>query len=174
MTAGDNFGMIVVNWEVTPPTVRLQVRDVSGEIAFQQKFELPLLTPGAAPIAVAAKQAPSPQPAAAPKTAGAITVAEAISKVGEKVTVEFKVKATGQTMDGVRVFLNSTQRRDDAENFTVVLMMRDIGDALKAAGVSDAPNYYKNKTVRVTGSVALFREKPQIVVDDVTMIAVVP
>jgi len=54
------------------------------------------------------------------------------------------------------------------------LMMRDIGDALKAAGVSDAPNYYKNKTVRVTGSVALFREKPQIVVDDVTMIAVVP
>jgi len=174
MTAGDNFGMIVVNWEVTPPTVRLQVRDVGGEIALQQKFELPLLTPGAAPIAVATKPASSTQPAAAPKTPGAITVAEAISKVGEKVTVEFKVKATGQTMDGVRVFLNSTQRRDDAENFTVVLMMRDIGDALKAAGVSDPPNYYKNKTVRVTGTVAPFREKPQIVVDDVTMIAVVP
>jgi alkaline phosphatase D len=173
MTAGDNFGLIVVNWEVTPPTVRLQVRDVGGEIAVQQKFELPLLTPGAAPIAVATKPAPSGPPTAAPKTAGAITVTEAISKVGEKVTVEFKVKATGQTMDGVRVFLNSTQRRDDAENFTVVLMMKDVGDALKAAGVGDPPSYYKNKTVRVTGTVALFREKPQIVVDDATMIAVV-
>ena len=173
MTLGDNFGMVVVNWEVTPPTVRLQVRDGAGEIALQQKFELPLLTPGPAPIAVAAKPPPTTQPAAAPKTAGAITVAEAIAKIGEKVTVEFKVKATGQTTDGVRVFLNSTQRRDDAENFTVVLMMKDIGAALKAAGVSDPANYYKNKTVRVTGTVNLFREKPQIVVDDATMIAVV-
>jgi alkaline phosphatase D len=174
MPAGDNFGMVVVNWEVTPPTVRLQVRDSAGEIALQQKFELPLLTPAAPPVAVASKPAPSAPPATAPKTPGAITVAEAITKVGENVTLEFQVKATGKTQTNSRVFLNSTVDRGDKENFTVVLVMKDVGDALKTAGVADPATFYKNKTVRVTGTVSLYQERPQIVVEDATMIAVVP
>ena len=170
MPAGDNFGLVIVNWDLSPPSIRLQVRNVDGEVTIQQKFDLPFLTP--APVEVAAAGKPTP-PAAPLKTAGAITTAEAAKQVGEKVTVEFKVRATGNTRDGVRVFLNSTTVRTDPDNFTVVLMMKEVGDGLKAAGVKDAPNYYKNKTVRVTGTVSLFQERPQIVIEDAAMIGVV-
>jgi alkaline phosphatase D len=184
MPFGDNFGFIVVNWEIAPPSVRLQIRDVAGEVTIQQKFELPLLTPSAEPVAVATApptkpptvptpMPPTPAPAAAVKTPGAVTVPEAIKKVGEKVTLEFKVKATGKTQTNSRVFLNSTVNRNDDDNFTVVLVMKDVGDALKTAGVTDPVSYYKNKTVRVTGTVTLYQDRPQIVVEDAATIAVV-
>jgi len=184
MPSGDNFGLIVVNWEITPPSVRLQIRDIGGEVTIQQKFDLPLLTPSAPSEAVATtpppvvprSRRPAPAtsaPAPVVKTPGAITVPEAIKKVGEKVTVEFRVSATGKTQTNSRVFLNSTANRNDDQNFTVVLVMKDVGDALKTAGVTDPVSYYKNKTVRVTGTVTLFQDRPQIVVEDATTIGVV-
>jgi alkaline phosphatase D len=168
MTSGDNFGMVLVDWDATPPTVRLQIRDVAGEVVIQQKIELPLLSMDARRAAAGSGTNP-----AAPKTPGAISPLEAAKKVGEEVTVEFHVRATGKTRDNVRVFLNSTAERQDPDNFTIVLMMKDIGDALSAAGVKDPPAYFKNKTVRVTGKVTLYQERPQIILTDAAMIGVV-
>jgi alkaline phosphatase D len=169
MMSGDNFGLVLIDWDATPPVVRLQIRDVAGEVVIGQRIELPLLSPKPEPVASG-----KPSPAAPPKTPGAISTSEAAKLVGERVTVEFKVKATGKTRDGVRVFLNSTVERNDADNFTIVLMMREMGDALKEAKVADPTAYYKGKTVRVTGTVSLYQDRPQIVVQDASMIGVVP
>ena len=61
----------------------------------------------------------------------------------------------------------------DPANFTVVLDMRVVGDKLKAAGVGEALTYYRGKTVRVTGTVTVFNDRPQIVVEDAGQITVV-
>jgi alkaline phosphatase D len=169
MTSGDNFGMILIDWSAKPPIVRLQIRDLAGEVVIQEKFDLSLLSSSDQRTASAATaRAPT-----ALKTPGAITPGEASQRVGDKVTVEFKVLASGRTQNNSRVFLNSTVDRTDKDNFTIVLVMRDVGEALRAAGISEPANYYKNKTIRVTGTVSLYQDRPQIVVDDATMIGVV-
>lgn len=165
MTSGDNFGVVLVDWSRPDPVVRLQIRDVDGEVTIQQKFDLSLLRPRGRAVA-------SGKPAASPTTPGAITPDEAAKKVGETVTIEFAVKSTGQTRDKSRVFLNSIENRDK-DNFTIVLDMKAVEAGLKAAGVADPREHYKGKTIRVTGAVALFRDSPQIVVTEATQIAVV-
>ena len=89
--------------------------------------------------------------------------------VGSKVTVEFTVAATGTSPSGTMVFLNSGNYRD-TNNFTVVLEMRKLEDALKQAGINDAKTYYDRKTVRVTGTVTQFRNAAQIIVEDLKQI----
>ncbi len=178
MPAGDNFGLVAIDWDRTPPRVALQLRDVDGDVTLQQKLDLTLLQPSAAVATTTGggtttTPAPTPAPAPArPATPGAVTPAEAAKKVNEQVTLEMAVKGTGKARDNSRVFLNSADFRD-ADNFTVVLDVRKVGDALKAIGVADPMAYYKGKTVRVTGTVTLFREKPQIVVEDAGQIAVI-
>jgi len=93
--------------------------------------------------------------------------------VGQKVTLEMKVNSTGQATNGTRVFLNSSANFRDSANFTVVLDMRAVGDKFKAAGVDDPMAHYRNKTVRVTGTVSVFNDRPQIVIEDAGQIAVV-
>jgi alkaline phosphatase D len=46
MNWGDNFGMIEIDWEREDPQIRLQVRDVDGDIAIQRKIHLSTLRPG--------------------------------------------------------------------------------------------------------------------------------
>lgn len=43
---GDNFGCIEVDWSLEDPEVRLQVRDVAGDVVVQQKLRLSWLRPG--------------------------------------------------------------------------------------------------------------------------------
>jgi alkaline phosphatase D len=169
MTSGDNFGLVAIDWGRSPPRVSLQVRDVDGDVTLQQKVDLTQLQPGGSPVASGGRTTPA---AVAPTTPGAITPADAAKKVNEKVVLEMTVRATGKARDGSRVFLNSASFQD-ADNFTVVLDLRKAGDALKAAGAADPAAYYKGKTVRVTGTVTVFREKPQIVIEDAGQIALV-
>jgi DNA/RNA endonuclease YhcR with UshA esterase domain len=68
------------------------------------------------------------------------------------------------------VFLNSSADFRAKDYFTVMLR---APEAFKAKGIDDPGAYFKGKTVRVTGTVALFREAPQIVVEDVGQISVV-
>lgn len=174
MTYGDNFGMIMIDWDKPDPSIRLQIRNVDGEVTIQQKLDLSVLKPGILkPIAVSPRPDPSSvgNPGAAEK-AVAISPADAAKKIGEKVTVEFKVASTGKTRDSSRVFLNSSTARD-ATNFTIVLDMKKLEAALKAAEIAAPADHYKNKTVRVSGTVATFRDAPQIVVDDLKQIEVV-
>jgi hypothetical protein len=170
MTSGDNFGLVAIDWDRSPPRVSLQVHDVDGDVTIQQKLDLSLLQPGGTPVAAAGGRPPAAGPKAT--TPGAVTPAEAATRVNEKVTLEMAVKASGKSRGGSRVFLNSAGARDP-DNFTVVLDMSKIGDALKAAGIPDPAAHFKGKTVRVTGTVSVFQEKPQIVVEDAGQVSVV-
>jgi hypothetical protein len=171
ITNGDNFGLVTIDWDRSPPQVSLQARDVTGEIAFQQKLELSTLRPGSLKpsTAVASGGAPSTT-SPAPGTVGPV---EATKMVGQKVTLEMKVNSTGQATNGSRVFLNSAASFRDSANFTVVLDVRVVGDKLKAAGVDDPMTHYRGKTVRVTGTVSVFNDRPQIVVEDAGQISIV-
>jgi DNA/RNA endonuclease YhcR with UshA esterase domain len=106
---------------------------------------------------------------AADPPAKPITPAEAAKKVNEKVTVEMEVKSTG----GKEVnFLNSESDFKDAKNFTIFIPEAAL-ETFKKAKIDDPKTYYKGKTVRVTGTVTLYREKPQIKVEDAVQIEVV-
>ncbi len=168
LTRGDNFGVVAIDWQRTPPRIELQIRDAEGDTVAKQKIDLTQLKPGAIPT-------PEVRPevaAAKVTTPGAIPPAVAVGKVGEKVTVEMLAIGTGKTRDNSRVFLNSAPR-DSKDNFTIVLDMKKVGEALAAAGVKNPAAYYKGKTVAVTGTVGTFRDAPQIVVEDVGQITVV-
>ena len=51
--------------------------------------------------------------------------------------------------------------------------MRVVGEKLKEAGVDDPMKYYRGKTVAVTGTVSVFNDRPQIVVEDPGQVSVV-
>jgi DNA/RNA endonuclease YhcR with UshA esterase domain len=103
------------------------------------------------------------------KPAKPLTPAEAAKKVNEKVTVEMEVKSTGGKD---AVYLNTETDYKDAKNFTIFIP-DSAREKFKKAKVEDPKTYYKGKTIRVTGTVALFREKPQIKVGDPSQIEVV-
>lgn len=158
MSWGNHFGMVEIDWSKPDPLIRLQIRDEDGQIAFQHKVPLSALQPVDDKIDK-------------PVGDGAISPREARSKVGEKITVEFKVQATGSS--GRRVFLNSERNRNDEKNFVIVIETDKAGDKLKQAGIDDPRRYYFNKTVRVTGEVSKYRDQPQIIVTDAEQIKVV-
>jgi DNA/RNA endonuclease YhcR with UshA esterase domain len=98
-----------------------------------------------------------------------ITPAEAAKKVGEKVTMEMEVKSLGGRGP---YFLNSEADYKDAKNFTVFIPT-DAVEKFKKANIDDPSSHFKGKTVRVTGTVSLYREKPQIKVEDPEQIKIV-
>jgi len=101
--------------------------------------------------------------------AAPLTPADAAKKVNQKVTVEFQVKSTGGKS---AVYLNSEEDFKSDKNFTVFLPAKAV-DKFKAAKVDDPAAHFKGKTVRVTGTVTLFKEKPQIKVEGPDQITVV-
>jgi DNA/RNA endonuclease YhcR with UshA esterase domain len=98
-----------------------------------------------------------------------LSPAEAAKKVNEKVTVEMEVKSTGGT---AARFLNSEADFKDDKNFTVFIPKEALEKFAKAK-IEDPAAHYKGKTVRVTGTVTLYRDKPQIKVEDPEQIKVV-
>jgi DNA/RNA endonuclease YhcR with UshA esterase domain len=99
-----------------------------------------------------------------------LTPVEAAKKVGEKVTVEMEIKSTGKG-NGV-FFLNSEADFKDKGNFTLF-----IGNAgatkFKEAKIEDPAAHFKGKTVRATGKVVLYRERPEIVIEEPAQIVIV-
>jgi alkaline phosphatase D len=47
MQWGNNFGMIVLDWDRAEPRIRFQIRDEEGDIAIQRKVNISTLKPGA-------------------------------------------------------------------------------------------------------------------------------
>jgi DNA/RNA endonuclease YhcR with UshA esterase domain len=101
--------------------------------------------------------------------AKALTPAEAAKKVNEKVTVEMEVKSSGGQTNH---FLNSEADFKDAKNFTVFIPKEAIEKFAKAK-IDNPATHFKGKTIRVTGTVTLFQEKPQIKVEDPDQIKIV-
>jgi|SRR5262249_45404325 DNA/RNA endonuclease YhcR with UshA esterase domain len=99
----------------------------------------------------------------------ALSLAEAAKKVNEKVTVEMEVKSTGGK---AARFLNSEADFKDDKNFTVFIPKEALEKFAKAK-IEDFDAHYKGKTVRVTGTVTLYQDKPQIKVEDPEQIKII-
>jgi len=106
------------------------------------------------------------------KDAKPLTPEEATKHVNEKCTVLLEVKSTGATRDKSMIFLNSAAKFRNAKNFTVVIDQKAL-EKFKKAKIEDPAAHFKGKTIRVTGTVTLFREHPQIKVDDPGQVSVV-
>jgi micrococcal nuclease len=105
----------------------------------------------------------APAAAADDKEVKPVTPADAAKMVDKKATVEMEVKSVGKG-NGV-FFLNSEEDYKSDKNFTIFIS-RDGAKKFKEAKVDDPTAQYKGKTVRVSGTVVLYKEKPEIVVDD--------
>jgi DNA/RNA endonuclease YhcR with UshA esterase domain len=100
-----------------------------------------------------------------------ISTDEAAKKVGEKVTLEMEVKSSGQSRQGM-VFLNSMANRNDGKNFVIVIRKESV-DKLKKVLSAEPKDHYSRKTIRVTGTVSEFMNRPQIEVtapDQITIV----
>jgi micrococcal nuclease len=97
------------------------------------------------------------------------TPEEAPRLLGTKCTIEFTVRSTGHDQAAGVMFLNSKADYRDEDNFYV--MIGSVGvEKYRRAGIMPSVEY-KQKRIRVTGTVTAFRGKPQIVVDDPSQIA---
>jgi hypothetical protein len=112
---------------------------------------------------------PSAALAQAPAAPPLVNTAQAAKLLDKRVTVQLEVKSTG---GNTACFLNSAADFRDAGNFTIFLP-GEVLEKFKQAKIEKPGDYYKGKTVQVTGTVALYKEKPQIRVDDPAQIKVV-
>ncbi|MFO0846981.1 MAG: hypothetical protein U0871_00270 [Gemmataceae bacterium] len=106
-----------------------------------------------------------PKTVAAPAAAlpaGVLTAAEALGKVGQTVTVQFPVRA-GRTFPGKRILLNSERDFRSKDNFTVVLQGGALAGPFANASFEET---FQNKTIRATGKVVLYKDAPQIQLED--------
>lgn len=102
-----------------------------------------------------------------------LSVEEAGKRVGQEVTVEMEVKSTGETRSGNKLFfLNSEKDFRSPKNFTIVIDSKLL-EKFANAGVADPKTYYLNETIRVSGKVSLYQNKPQIRVEGPEQIQVV-
>lgn len=158
---GNHFGIVQIEWTGANPRISLQIRGESGEVLVRHDIRGGLLT-HQEPVANAEKPVELPE--------GVISAAEALGKVGEQVTVQFHVKATGQTKDGKRVFLNSEAEPRNEKNFTVML----TGAILTEGKWKEVkPETFKGKTIRASGRVTKYKEQVEIIVEDVKNLEVI-
>jgi DNA/RNA endonuclease YhcR with UshA esterase domain len=99
-----------------------------------------------------------------------ITPAEAAKQLDKKVTVEMVVKSAGKGK-GV-FFLNSEEDYKSDKNFTGFIS-KDGAQKFQEAKIDDPAAHFKGKTVRITVTVKLYRDKPEIVVDDPKQVEIV-
>ncbi|HMP18016.1 MAG TPA: alkaline phosphatase D family protein, partial [Gemmatales bacterium] len=165
MNWGNNFGFITIDWYASDPVIRLQIRDEAGEVTIQQKVLLSTINPTRRLPDSSSSISAEPE-----KTSpGTINTVEAAQKVGEEVTVEFRVQATGGS--GSRIFLNSLADFRDSRNFTVVL---EKGYLTKTKDIEDHREFFKGKKIQVKGKVETYRDAPQIKVTDPEQIKLAP
>jgi hypothetical protein len=102
-----------------------------------------------------------------------ISSEEAGKHVDEKVTAEMFVKATKDRLEiRKEVYLDSTTDHHDPKNLAAVITVAGAAK-LKAAGIADPAAYYKDKTIRVTGTVILKEKEPRIEINEVEQIQVI-
>lgn len=98
-----------------------------------------------------------------------LTPQEALGKVDQRVTVEMEVKSTG---GNTARYLNSEADFRDPKNFAVYIPQAALLKFYQAQ-IPDPAQFYKGKTIRVTGMVTLNRGRPQLRVDTPQQIQVV-
>ena len=124
-------------------------------------------------VSVAAMLAALPSWTLAQDAAVAIAPDEAASHVGEKCAVTMRVNSSRHMADAGRCYLNSAKDFRDENNLTVVIFKRGLESF--AEEKIDAPaEHFRGKTIRVTGTVEMYKDKPQIKVDRADQIEIVP
>jgi len=103
-----------------------------------------------------------------------LTPEEALKKVDERITVQMEIKSTG---GNTARYLNSDANYRSGKNFAIFIPQNALVRFHKA-DIDDPAQYYKGKTVQVTGTVSLGSSKttsnrPQIRVDDPAQIKVI-
>ena len=91
--------------------------------------------------------------------------AEAAKKIGEKVVLAMEVKSSKLTASRV-CYLNSCADFDDKDNFAIYLPKSTV-EKFKGKKIDDPAAHFKGKKIRVTGTVTLHKDKPQIQIDNV-------
>jgi len=110
---------------------------------------------------------------AAVAEAVAITPDEAADNVGKECVVTMRVASSRHMADAGRCYLNSHKDFRDEHNLTVVIFKRGL-ERFAEEKIDDPAEHFRGKTIRVTGTVELYKEKPQIKVDRVEQIEIVP
>jgi hypothetical protein len=102
-----------------------------------------------------------------------LTAIEARKHVGEKITLQMFVKASKNRLEKHKeIYLDSETDYKDEKNMAVVI--NEEGAAkFKKAGVDEPAGHFKDKTIRVTGTVTLDRNRPRIVVSDPAQISII-
>ena len=105
-------------------------------------------------------------PLTAQEGARPLTPEEALKRVDQKITVAMEVKSTG---GNTARYLNSEADFRANTNFAIFIPNVALA-AFKQAGVADPGEFYKGKTIVVTGTVALAQGRPQIRVENASQI----
>ncbi len=103
---------------------------------------------------------------------GPIPSAQARDHVGERRTVETTIKSCKDAVNHREYYLDSETDFNDARNLAVVISY-DHADKFKAAGIENPAEYFKGKTIRVTGTIVQEGEQVRIRVDTPVQIKVV-
>jgi DNA/RNA endonuclease YhcR with UshA esterase domain len=101
-----------------------------------------------------------------------IPAAEIRSHVGKECTAEMTVKASKNAVPRRTYFLDSEEDFHDEKNLAVVISYDHAAKFLEA-GIDDPAEYYKGKTIRVTGKVIEEDDQVRIRVDDPKQIKLV-
>jgi hypothetical protein len=102
-----------------------------------------------------------------------LTPVQAIKKVNEEVTVQMLVKATKNRLEKRgEIYLDSEKDFRDEKNLGIVVT-KTGAVKFKAKGVDDPAVHFKDKTIRVKGTVIIKEKRPRIEVDDPKQIVIV-
>ena len=101
-----------------------------------------------------------------------IPAAEIRSHVGKECTAEMTVKASKNAVPRRTYFLDSEEDFHDEKNLAVVISYDHVAK-FQEAGIDDPSDYYKGKTIRVTGKVIEEDDQVRIRVDDPKQIKLV-
>src|SRR5262249_154515 len=148
MPYGDNFGMVLIDWSGDDPRLTLQVRDEDGDVMCGVKVRVSTLKPTGAASGVQPKL-----------PVGVLTPAEAAKKPGERARGQFAVASTGGQTN---LYLNSEKDFRSKDNFAVILPAK--GRPAKWEKATGAT--FAGKTIRVSGTVKLSKDAPQIEVSE--------
>jgi serine/threonine protein kinase len=97
-----------------------------------------------------------------------VLAAQAGQYIDKKCTVELTATRATKDKAGNKFYLNTKPKNTDPDNLTI-MWNKTVMDQLMAKGIPGIEGL-KNKTVRVTGTVTTFQNRPQIVVDNADQI----
>jgi serine/threonine protein kinase len=111
------------------------------------------------------------QPKSLPPPTSPIRPEQAGNYYGQQVTVEMKVMGAGKARTAELYFLNSKTNYTAEDNFSVTLDKRVL-DQFMAKGIT-SKDAFVNKTIRVSGVITKYQNRPQIVVEKVDQIQII-